>query len=136
MDRKWVWIRSAAWIAIIVYAVVVMRDPHFGDGLGKAMLETAGIVEVPVTWVEVTRPVGATPPLPAGDLAEAVHRWDPRGGADCPHPGTLLRVKLGPSGLQSASAAGPAASQACFASKVWTSRWPSMPIETEVELGG
>jgi hypothetical protein len=134
LNRRWILIRAAVWIAIVVYAVMVIRDPHFGDGAGRAVLETAGVLEPPQDWLEVARPAEIEVPPARGDLADAVLRWPTHGG--CPAPGSRLRVTMGPGGIVKAEATGFSAGQACFATRVWTMPWPAMAGGGEVELAG
>ncbi len=132
-DRRWMLLRTAVWIGIAIYAVMLIRDPGMGDAVGKAALEATGMVKP--EWTAVRPPAGlAVAPPSQGDAADALLTASRLSTPDCKVAGRQLRLHLGPSGLVSAEVLGSV--PGCLAEQIWQAAWPSMvPVELEVVAG-
>lgn len=132
-DRRWMFLRTAVWIGIGIYAVMLIRNPGMGDAVGKAALEATGMVKP--EWTPVRPPAGlvAAPP-PQGDAADALLTASRLSTPDCKLAGRQLRLHLGPPGLESAEVLGTVPS--CLAERIWQAAWPSTPpLELELVAG-
>ncbi len=123
----------AVWVVIITWCGFVLLRPEIGDQVGRASLEMMGLMPEPAaTWASLARPAGhAGSPAPADDDQAAALLAGQLPG-DCPLAGITLRVTLGPEGLATAEALGPAPT--CAAAAVWGAAWPRMPAPVTVEL--
>lgn len=128
LDRRWLLLRAAVWIAIVAYAVAVIRDPGLSDAVGQAALEASGLAPRP-GWVEIPPPAGGRPPAAPGHTADALALAGTLATPECHYDG--LRLVLGPGGLERAYTRGPAPT--CLAERLWALPWPGVEaVELEV----
>ena len=128
MDRRWLLLRVAVWIAIVAYAVAVIRNPDITDAVGQAALEASGLAGRP-DWAPIERPATGALSPGEGDVADALALAATLSTPECHFDG--LRLSLGPTGLVAAYTRGPA--PPCLRDRLWVLPWPATAA-VELEL--
>lgn len=129
-STRWMWLRVAVWIVIIVTVTFMLRRPEVGDEVGRAALEAMGMGPAP-EWSELPRPASGAPTPAAGDPSMVLETLDKLDSA-CLPAGTQLRVRVGAGGLEKAELHGIV--PACAAAVVWGAPWPALSAPFEVEV--
>ena len=128
---RWLWIRVAVWAVIIAAVAFMMRRPDVSDEVGRAALDAMGMGPAP-TWTPLTPPAAPRPPAdPSGDVTVAIQAVQELDAA-CVPAGSVLRLHLGPGGLEGADSLG--LLPACAATALWGAQWPSVPAAMEIEV--